>query len=270
MDAPEHPLLKQLVAAVQANPKYRGIALSLVMRIGAAELSKGRGLKEAVKATRNKLHQVGGAYQESGIDYERWSAALAALPKEDPAALQDFCRRMMAQHASTRERLPALERIFRETLGSLAPVASVLDLACGLNPLAIPWMPLAEGAPYYACDIYAGMVSFLNTFLARLNRPGLVEICDLSQALPDRPVQLALLLKTLPCLEQIDKDIARPLLSGIRAEHLMVSFPAHSLGGHAKGMPVTYEAHFRELVAGCPWQVHRFEFPGELVFLIDK
>jgi hypothetical protein len=31
-----------------------------------------------------------------------------------------------------------------------------------------------------------------------------------------------------------------------------------------------YEQHFRELVSGMSWQITRFEFPGELTFLIRK
>ena len=32
-------------------------------------MAKGRNAKETVKAVRNKLHQVGSAYQEKQIDY---------------------------------------------------------------------------------------------------------------------------------------------------------------------------------------------------------
>ena len=156
----EISLLEQLVSAVQANSRYRTISPALVNRIGAAELAKQRGFKEAVKATRNKLHQVGGAYMENIIDYARWSGILTGLPHGDTPALRTFCRQMMALHASTRERLPALDRIFKESLASLGPVRSVLDLACGLNPLALLWMPLADQAPYFAGDIYQDMVDF--------------------------------------------------------------------------------------------------------------
>ena len=50
------------------------------------------------------------------------------------------------------------------------------------------------------------------------------------------------LLKALPCLEQIDKAAPARLLEYIPAEHLLVSYPVHSLGGRAKGMVAHYEA----------------------------
>jgi 16S rRNA (guanine(1405)-N(7))-methyltransferase len=53
--------LAQLIEAIGESAKYRQIDAAIVARIGAEELAKGRRLKEAVKETKNKLHQVGGA-----------------------------------------------------------------------------------------------------------------------------------------------------------------------------------------------------------------
>ncbi|TES88736.1 MAG: 16S rRNA methyltransferase, partial [Anaerolineales bacterium] len=47
--------LSQLLNAVLESAKYRHVHPELVERIGAAELEKGRKLKEAIKATKNKL-----------------------------------------------------------------------------------------------------------------------------------------------------------------------------------------------------------------------
>ena len=62
-------LLDQLVNLVRSGSKYRHISAVLIRNVGSRDLEKRRNLKEAVKATRNKLHQVGAAYQESAIPY---------------------------------------------------------------------------------------------------------------------------------------------------------------------------------------------------------
>ncbi len=267
----DEKLLEQLIEAVRKGARYSDISVDLVRRVGEQELDRGRSFKDVVKATRNKLHQVGGAYQERPIPYARLQAELESLPHDARApALQVFCRQAMQLHASTRERLPLLERFFNEILASLAPVQSVLDVACGLNPLAIPWMALAPEARYYACDVYAGMVEFIGCFLDHLRLAGKAEMCDLLQAVPQTPVQVALLLKAIPCLEQVDKEVGLRLLAGVQAGHILVSFPAHSLGGRSKGMVRNYEAHFREMISGQSWKIQRFEFPGELAFLVEK
>lgn len=263
--------LEELVNAVKANPKYRSIETSLVRSIGQAELAHRENFKEAVKATRNKIHQIGGAYQEGGIDYPRCSAELEELPASlSNPALRDFCRQMMIQHASTRERLPVLEHFYVETLECLGPVHSILDLACGFNPFALPWMPLTPGAQYFACDIYQDMVDLIQEFFNHIDQNGKVEVVNLVDSVPAHPVQLALLLKTLPCLEQLEKNISQDLLSAIQAEHLLISYPVHSLGGQSKGMLVNYENHFRSLTDGKHWSIRRFQYPSELVFLVSR
>jgi len=263
--------IDELVSAVQKGTRYHSISPQLIRRIGAQELAKGRSWKEAVKATRNKLHQVGGAYQEQEPGYAVWRSELDKIDAtKEPDKLKSFCRSVMQFHSSTRERLPILERFYAETLASLGPLQSILDIACGYNPLALPWLPLARDGIYYGCDIYADMVEFLNYFLVKIEHKGSVKVQDLISFCPTQVVQLALMLKTIPCLEQIEKSAGQALLDGIQAEHMLVSFPARSLGGHTKGMVQNYEAHFKELIAGHPWRVQRFEFSSELVFLVSK
>ncbi len=264
-------LIDEVILSVQQNPRYQSIAPELVRRVATQEFAKGRGFKETVKAVRNKLHQVGGAYQEKPIDYPRLLAELQTLPP-DPhhPALREFCQRAMSLHASTLERLPILERFYAETLASLGPIHSILDLACGLNPLTLPWLPLSPHAQLSACDIYLDQLAFLNQFYQHLNISGHAFACDLAAGAPPQPVQLALLLKTIPCLEQVDKSAGERLLSTIQAEHILVSFPAKSLGGRSKGMLQNYEARFRQLITGLSWQVQRFEFSTELAFLVTK
>lgn len=276
--------LDQLVAAIQASAHYRSVAEPLIRRLGARELANRRSLKEAVKATKNKLHQVAGAYLDEPR-YDAWLAELGAAYEDgEETAAQErrraALRRVMARHASTRERLPILDQFYAEALAGLGPIRSVLDLACGLNPLALDWLPLAEDAEYVACDIYGDMMAFLGGYFAleaAQGRPGLrglAETRDVLAAPSERHADLALILKAIPCLEQIDKSAGERLLRAIRADHLLVSFPAHSLGGRQKGMLATYEMRFHDLMEqtgiGARASIARFQFATELAFLISR
>ncbi|TAK13005.1 MAG: 16S rRNA methyltransferase [Anaerolineae bacterium] len=257
--------LDDLVAAVMAAPKYANITPALVRRIAAAELAKGRGLKDALKATRNKLHQVGGAYLGGKMDYASWARRLEDAADED--ALKAECRAMMKTHASSRERLPHLEEFYAVVFGAMGPVTSVLDVACGLNPLALPWMP--PGITYYATDIYTDMTAFCDAFRERLGRAGRVWASDVLGAPPDVAVDAALVLKTLPCLEQVDKEAGSTLLRSLKASRIIVSFPVASLGGRDKGMASNYSTRFEMLAAEESWQVERLDTPGELTYLLN-
>ena len=271
MSAPSADLLEEVVEQVRSSEKYAAIDKGMVRSIASVELHKRRSLKEAVKATRNKLHQVGSAYQEKPIPYAAWQAELKELPADlNAEAVKTFLSMNMHAHASTSERLSIHETFFMQTLVSLGPLHSVLDLACGLNPLNLPWMPVAPEFSYSACDIYQDMSDYLNTFFQHFSINGSAALCDLTRTIPQQTAQLALLLKTIPCLEQIDKSAGQKLLDGLQTENILVSFPAHSLSGRAKGMVQNYETHFMQLVAGKHWQITRFEYPGELAFLIRK
>lgn len=258
--------LETLVAKVRAGAKYGAVSTALIRHIGAAELAKRSSLNEAIKATKNKLHQVGGMYLAERAPYDRWLDELKRTSEvsETLAVLG----RIMRHHASTRERLPILDRFYATILGDLPPIRSVLDVACGLNPLAVPWMPLAPDATYHAVDIYEDMMRFLDGAFDVLGVRGQAETRDVLHDCPTDEVDVALVLKAIPCLEQLDKAAGRRLMDTIRARHIVVSFPTRTVGGRNVGMRANYEAHFDDIIADKPWRIERFEFESELVFRV--
>ena len=256
--------LEQLVAMVRKSAKYNRICENVIRRIGGGELEKRRKLKDAVKATKNKLHQVGGAYLNDKLPYDHWLDQLRS------GLDRNVLREIMQSHASTRERLPILDDFYATIMADLAPVESVIDVACGLNPLAIPWMPLAENATYTAYDMYEDMIGFVGAFMTLAGVQGRAEAQDMIQFVPPERAHVALILKTIPCLEQVDKVAGARLLDAVNADHVIVSFPVQSLGGRNVGMAEHYEARLMDLVDGKEWPVKQFEFETELAFLINK
>jgi 16S rRNA (guanine(1405)-N(7))-methyltransferase len=276
MSAPHDEALDELVRQVTANPRYRGISRDLIAAVCARELASHRRMKEAVKATRSKLHQVAGAYFERQ-DYDRWLAMLGEV--RAPGGLnarQAACRVILGAHASTRERLPILDTFYARTLGELGPIHSVLDVACGLNPLTIPWMPLAPDVEYYAVDVYPELAAFLNAAFPLLGVRGSAHVADVTVAPPAVHAEVALVLKALPCLEQLDRSASSRLLEAIDADRVLVTYAVRSLGGKRKGMVTTYDAHLRDLLAGGgsaagrAWGVTRYDFTTELAYVIVK
>ncbi len=263
--------LDRLVREVAQSPKYRTLVPEFIARIGARELAVRGSFKEAVKATKRKLHQVTGAYVQEPAQYRRWLESLRAARSLGEDSFRAACREVMSAHASSRERLTILERFYRETLGSLAPIASVLDVACGLGPLGIPWMPLVPRARYIAYDVDTALMAFLQDFLTLAGLEGRARAEDVLGGLAEKgPFDVAYLLKALPCLEQIAPGCGGRFLEELPARAILVSFPVASLGGRAKGMPAHYEAYLRGLLEGKPWRVQRFAFETELAFLIEK
>src|SRR5260221_10391054 len=243
--------LDRLIEAIQASPKYKSVSSDLVRYIGTQELAKGHNhnLKGAIKATKNKLHQVGGAYQDSAPRYRAWLDKLKqASQPENRKELLAVCKWIMQYHSSTRERLPMLEQFYSTILAGLPPINSVIDVSLGLHPLAIPWMPLAGPAPYYAYDMYQDMTDFLNEWLSLLHVQGYAQACNVIHYFPTQRVYLAFMLKAIPCLEQVDRSAdcgswrpSKPVILSSR------SLPPGS-AGKKKGMVPNFRARFFKFV----------------------
>src|SRR5258708_37609190 len=120
--------LEELVRLVAAGAGYRGLSRELIASVGARELAKRRNLKEAVKATRSKLHQVTGAYFPRQEYDRRLALARAGAASGDREQVRAACRTILAQHASTRERLPLLDELDSQTLGAVAPIPTRIHL----------------------------------------------------------------------------------------------------------------------------------------------
>ncbi len=265
------PSVQTVVRAVRASRKYRTLDVHLVAALAQQELDKGRSVKAAAKAVKNRLHQSAAAYLAPRMEYAAWLDQMAqAYQSGDGPGWRAALRRVMGAHTSTRERLPILDLFYPALFQALPPVTSILDLACGLNPLAIPWMGLAPTTTYLACDLFQDQIDFLNRFLALVEVPGQAFVCDVIHQPPSQPVDVALVLKVLPCLERLEPTAPRQVLASLQARHVVISFPVHSLGGRVKGMPRHYRDRLPDMLP-VGWRVRwEREFASELVFVVEQ
>ena len=258
-----------VVAAVLASRRYRHVDPATVERIAREQLAAAGGrVPDAVKRSKRALHQVFGAYLPQPSRYARLTAQIEAATDEE--ARRAALRRAMAQHVSTRERLDYLDPFYETLREHMGQPASVLDLACGLGPLASPWLGLRPGAAYHAWDIDHALIEFVGHSLRGLGMEAHGAVIDLL-AVPQWPdTEVALVLKTLPCLEQQRAGASEALLRTIPARRIVVSFPTRSLGGRAKGMGQTYARRFEQLLDGLGWTAASFEVGPELVYVVQR
>jgi 16S rRNA (guanine(1405)-N(7))-methyltransferase len=264
--------LDGIVATVLSSKKYRAVCADTVRRVAARELAAAphSNAKAAVKATKRRLHQIYGAF-EGDLDAAAASRQLqAAYGTGQQGEIRAVCRQILALHSSTSERLPILDRFYAEIWAITGRPASILDLGCGLNPLALPWMDLPAETRYIALDIDATRVDFLNRFFSLAGLPSLARCQDLLTRPPADAADLALLLKMSPSLERQEPDATLRLMQQIRTPHVAVSFAVKSLGGREKGMLAHYRSQFREMVAGQAWTVQELVFDTELVFVVSR
>ncbi|MBM3256832.1 MAG: hypothetical protein FJY98_00675 [Candidatus Liptonbacteria bacterium] len=263
--------IEEIANSVLRSVKYKHVMPELVARLTAKEFAKREKFKEATKAVKNKLHQIGGAYLEKQPDYRKLLKNIKESASEAGGeSLRAELRRAMDFHASTAERLPFLEEFYKQIFKGIAPPRRVLDLACGLNPLARPWMGLPEETEFMACDIFSDMMKFLEEVFKACHWKGEAFAVDLLSDAPLPVADVVLILKTIPCLEQVEKEASIRLLSRVNAKHVIISFPGKSLGGREKGMRVNYAERFLKLLEGTSWEVRNMVIGEELLFILSR
>ena len=238
----------EIIERVRRSSRYRDVDPALVERLAIEELPKARTTDDAVKRVKRRLHQAVGAFR-------------GAAGSETG----------MRSHASTRERLPYLDTFYGGIWAITGVPRSILDLGCGLNPLALAQMGLDPSARYVAIDVDERPLAAVRAHLERSGHPHEVRTLDLVTAVPDDEADVALLLKLVTTLDRQDPTAATRLLRGLRAKHAVVSFNTRSLGGRGnKGMERTNRERLDRLVAeaGRVIGVAEASVPGELVFVL--
>lgn len=262
---------EKLMVKVQDSPKYLNFDKSLVVKLVEEAQNKYKKDSLIIKSVRTILHQIGGAYLGNKLDYVKLNKELDQLPSDiEEEQSISFCRKTMLLHTSTAERMSFIEEFFGVIFQHIGPISSIADLGCGFTPLAYALMPVNKDAMYHAYDIYTDMIEFLNHFFNHFSLNGHAMTCDISQPFDMAPVQLALLLKTMPLMEQLSKQIGSDLITRIQAEHILVSFPIKSMGGYSKGMRKHYSIYFDSVIDKNLFSIKEFEFSNELAYLLTR
>ena len=263
-------VVEAFVRDVKSKRKYRHTCEDTIRDVIRMALPRHRHARSAVKAARATLHRVQAAYVGKHVIREHLDAVRKAHRAGDTDGLKRICLRLMADHASTRERIPLLDRFYGETFAITGVPRVILDVACGIHPLAIPWMGLPPDTILHAYEIAGDLVECLNAFLEGIDRPPLVQLRDVICTPPRESGDLAFLLKTVPCMERRQRGSAIRVIEGLNVRHVVVSFPVHSLSGRSKRMPEFYTSTFAAMVTGRNWRVTPVPLEGELAFVVDK
>ena len=265
-------MTEPIVDRVLRSARYRDVDRAMLDRLAAEELPKARTVDDAVKRVKRRLHQAVGAYRGA-----RATDVLAAVRTTWDGDFTDqvfraACAEALRTHASTAERLPHLERFYAPiwTLTG-GPPQRLLDLGCGLGPLALPWMGLPRTATYHAADVDRRSLEVAGEFLELVGQPHALHAGDLvAESPPTVHADVALLLKLVPLLDRQDSSAATRVLRALDARYAVITFPSRSLGGGGhRGMAATYRRRLDDLVAETGVsEVREASVPNELLFVL--
>lgn len=272
MNKPTETEIEKLIDSVQNSHKYRELELPVEMLRDLiwVNIPGSKNLAELKTNFRKALHNVIAPYLEN-IDYAKEIRYLQANPLSlnDPEQLRDYCLQMMAKHASTRERIPHLDEFFDTIFETIGTPGSLLDLACALDPLCLPWLRLAPGASFKAYDLNGPRIRYLQTFFAQVYPAYQAIQQDILLHPPVEPADCAFFFKEAHRLEKRQPGSTRILLDALHVKTMVLSLPAMDLKGHH-----SLEDYHRHLVdktlEGTIWQQEVHLVGNELLFFIHK
>lgn len=267
--------LEEIIESISASRKYRGLYRGTVERIVRDSIARASG-RDPEDVARNLLHQVWGAFYTSRLNWDKLLARIGeSLAAGTPIA--ETLLPILEMHSSTAERLPFLSDFYQRIFAVTGEPTSIVDHGCGLNPLTIPWMNLPPSTKYQAYDIDLGEIDFLNRAFALLgltqaasSPADVLEVRDGSLDRSSQFVSVEFYLKLLPVLEHQESGASLKVLGNSTARYQVVSFPTASLSGRNRGMVDFYGSRFESQLRSLGWQFERLDFPGELVFVVQK
>jgi len=263
--------LDELAAEISGSRKYRHLNLppETVRDLLRQAQAEAPNPKQAVKLARHKLHNLVAPYL-GDPDYSRAALELeAAFASGEESAVRAVCAGLLNSHASTRERMPHLELFYRRLFERTGRPETLLDLACGLNPFAFPWMGLPVTMRYHAYDLHGPRIALINTYFRLQGLQPLAEQVDLVLHPPQLPASLAFFFKEAHRFEQRQRGASRALLAALPVRTVVVSLPAASLTGR-HDLTGQQRRLIESITTGTDWTVWEMEIGDEMVFGIEK
>lgn len=204
-----------------------------------------------VKSIRSELRLYTGRFQSSVKD------RISLLDSND-------YRHLLETNSAAKERAEDYE-FLKQKISELNAV-SILDLGCGINPIALA----NKNIKYYASDIRDDDLNLLKAFFDKNKINGKVFYYDLNnikrEELPS--ADLCLLMKVLDILDKKDKSLSERIILSVPSRYILVSFAARTLSGRNMNHP--RRIWFERILQRNSLQFEYYQRKNEIYYLIKK
>ena len=269
------PDVSSIYEAILTSKKYTTLYKPMVLRICQEEYPKYTNDKERIKAVKNTLHAMYGAYSTPDIFKKANKLLDTFSAQQHESQRQEILAKILQLHASTKERIQNLSVFYDFIFDAMGPIESIIDIGCGFNPFTLPYFRKNTGTlgKYYALDIDHRTSDLNNRYFASLEMSPLAGCVDIAVDTPHTSADVAFLFKLLPLIERQSKGRSAQLLKEIDAKYLIVTYPTKSLSGKKKGMSDFYSAAFEDVmdeIGGSMSISAKQEIGNELIYVIAK
>lgn len=249
--------MEEIISKIKEKKELAGISDEIVREILEKKIKrykwdlltlKKSEIKTIVKEVRAELRLLTGRFQ---ISPEKHLEVAKGNKLED----------LLRLHTSTKERLNFYPKL-KEEISNLK-IKSILDLGCGLNPLALA----SPGVKYYASDINQSDLNIIQEFFNKNNIQGETFVYDLRNQNKDLPkADLCILFKVLDIIETKGHKLAERILRKLECKYILISFPTKILTSKAMNYP--RRGWIERLLQRLGWSFRKIESDNEMFYLV--
>lgn len=249
MDLADKVMAKKELAGLPKTLVLQAIATYL-KRHSLAEPFSAKEEKVIIKAIRAELRNLVGRFRSSQHKRER----LLGEKEYD---------KLLATHSSTKERQKHYQTLVK-LLDRHKPT-SILDLACGINPVAIS--DAFPNASYTAVDINGDDLVIVQKFFKQRGIAGKTIQQDIRTKHSFAKHDVVLLMKVLDILETKTHTIAESIMQSLECNVAIVSFATKTLSG--KPMRIPRRGWFEKILRDLNLKYKTEMIPGEIFYCVQ-
>jgi len=260
-----------LIEKIKKSSKYQKLEIceDTIRNLLETEFKKYKNTNDAVKSAKKKLHEVVAIYLGDPNYQSAIQKLTSSFNSNQIDAIKTSCSQIMLEHLSTRERSHILDQFYEKIFEITGKPSTILDLACGLNPLSFPWMQLSNSTNYYAYDIHQTRINFINDYFSLQELKSLARVQDILIDFPCETGDVAFIFKEVHRFENRKRGCTLALLDALSVHYIVISLPPKNKSGRGD-LKERHRNLLYTIIKERPWQVVEIEFENEIVFCLDK
>jgi 16S rRNA (guanine(1405)-N(7))-methyltransferase len=182
---------------------------------------------------------------------------------------------ILNSHLSTKERMQFYDYFFKIIFEETKEPKKILDIACGLNPLAFFRFSNLKDVNYICNEMSEIDAQHLNKFFKNNKINGkcypfnfVKELKNNINLINDK-YDVCFLLKALDTFETQKKYITYDILDNINASFIIASFPFQSINqkNMSRGFKISW---FEKMLLRKEFSYKTINFPNEIVYILEK
>jgi hypothetical protein len=252
-------IYQKLIFLIKEKNQFKGLPDNFVLeeieryltrkQINLSKLSN-KDLKFLSKEIRSFLRKYTGRFEKSSSKRER------LLEKNSK-------KELLETHLSTSERKDYYIKL-KKIIYSFKP-KSILDIGCGLNPIAIA----KKNIFYNACDINEFDLNTIRNYFSKNKIKSNIFIYDVLKFNNDLPeADICLIFKVLDFLDKYPHDLTKRILKFVKCKTFIISFATRKISGKRMNRPE--RKWFEEILELQNLEYKRIEIDNEIFYIIKK